>query len=183
MIDFTQYSDDELITLFSEVESELKKRGFENGWYKTEEPEAYCGEIFILDNMDYRRQFVSFGYADDAQEYLNELNTNRKMKAPYRLAATQKVKHSIDIMELCTIVDTICSDVIMSSAVKHFPLPIEPDIIVYMMNLADDFFILDFQDALPGSCFDFRLEVTSQVNQSFQFSGYKYNQNWIQKQS
>ena len=51
MNDLSQFSDNEIINILSSgAESELKKRGYEYGWYKKE---ASVGAIYILVNPSF----------------------------------------------------------------------------------------------------------------------------------
>ena len=62
MNDLSQFSDNEIINILSSgAESELKKRGYEYGWYKKE---ASVGAIYILVNPSFS-ELVKIGYADD----------------------------------------------------------------------------------------------------------------------
>ena len=70
MRDLSRYSDEDIITIVSSnAENELKKRGYEYGWYKKE---PFVGAIYILVNPAFP-ELVKIGCADDVQKRLKNL--------------------------------------------------------------------------------------------------------------
>ncbi len=65
MKDLSKYSDDDLIDILSSnADVELKKRGYEYGWYKKEH---FVGAIYIFVNPAFP-DLVKIGYANDVQK-------------------------------------------------------------------------------------------------------------------
>ena len=59
------------------------------------------------------------------------------------------------------------ADIVRGDALFFHLFPVVGDIVPYMFHLADDLFILDFQDFLPRCRFDFRLVVPAHTESSF----------------
>lgn len=102
-----KYSDEELFKIFgSDIEEEIKSRGYEYGWYK---PTKYAGEIYILINPAFSN-LVKIGYADNVQKRVKVLNSNSGLPDPYHVYATYKVKKRLEDMKLHTLIDSLDSD-------------------------------------------------------------------------
>lgn len=106
MIDFTNYSDDELkdISLVG-VSDELKKRGYKLGWYKNTD---YVGAIYIMVNPAFPN-LVKIGYADDVQKRLKTFNNNSGLPDPFHCYAIYKVKKRLEDLKLHNLIDTLDS--------------------------------------------------------------------------
>ena len=71
MGNLSKYSDEDIINIISvNVETELKKRGYNYGWYKKKN---FVGAIYIFVNPAFP-QLIKIGYADDVQKRLKILN-------------------------------------------------------------------------------------------------------------
>lgn len=102
--DLSQFSDQDILTIVSsDVEAELKKRGYAYGWYK-EQP--FVGVIYILVNPAFS-DMVKIGYADDVEKRLKSLNSNSGLPDPYHCHAVYKVKKRLDDLRLHGLIDTL----------------------------------------------------------------------------
>ena len=89
MGNLSKYSDEDIINIISvNVETELKKRGYNYGWYKKKN---FVGAIYIFVNPAFP-QLIKIGYADDVQKRLKILNRNSGLPDPFHCYAIYKVK-------------------------------------------------------------------------------------------
>ena len=106
MADLSQYADIDIINIVSsDAEAELKKRGYDYGWYKIE---PYVGSIYILVNPAFPN-LVKIGYADDAQKRMRTLNSNSGLPDPYHCYAIYKVKKRLEDLKLHGLIDSLDS--------------------------------------------------------------------------
>lgn len=106
MADLSQYADIDIINIVSsDAEAELKKRGYDYGWYKIE---PYVGCIYILVNPAFPN-LVKIGYADDAQKRMRSLNSNSGLPDPYHCYAIYKVKKRLEDLKLHGLIDSLDS--------------------------------------------------------------------------
>lgn len=112
MRDLSRYSDEDIITIVSSnAENELKKRGYEYGWYKKE---PFVGAIYILVNPAFP-ELVKIGYADDVQKRLKNLNSNSGLPDPFHCYAIYKVKKRLEDLRLHSLIDSL------DSSLRHSP--------------------------------------------------------------
>ena len=104
MTDMSRYSDEELIDILSsDTANEMKKRGYEYGWYKKEQ---YIGAVYILVNPAFPN-LVKIGYADDVQKRLKTLNSNSGLPDPFHCYAVYNVKKRLEDLKLHSLIDTL----------------------------------------------------------------------------
>jgi len=102
-----RYTDTELLELLnSNVEQELRNRGYDFGWYKVTK---YAGEIYILVNPAFPN-LVKIGYADNVIKRVKTLNSNSGLPDPYHIFATYKVKKRLEDLKLHNLIDSLDSD-------------------------------------------------------------------------
>ena len=102
-----KFSDEELLEIFgSDVEAEIKARGYKYGWYK---PTEYAGEIYILVNPAFPN-LVKIGYANDVEKRVKSFNRNSGLPDPYHVYATYKVKKRLEDLKLHGLIDSLDSD-------------------------------------------------------------------------
>jgi len=102
-----KFSDEELLEIFgSDVEAEIKARGYKYGWYK---PTEYAGEIYILVNPAFS-DLVKIGYANDVEKRVKSFNRNSGLPDPYHIYATYKVKKRLEDLKLHNLIDSLDSD-------------------------------------------------------------------------
>ncbi len=103
MSELSKYSDENIINIISsDAETELKKRGYEYGWYKKEK---FVGVIYILVNPAFPK-LVKIGYADDIQKRLKTLNTTG-LPDPFHCYAVYKVKKRLEDLKLHNLIDSL----------------------------------------------------------------------------
>ena len=106
MGDLSKYSDEDIINIISvNVETELKKRGYNYGWYKKKN---FVGAIYIFVNSAFP-QLIKIGYADDVQKRLKILNRNSGLPDPFHCYAIYKVKKKLEDLRLHHLIDTLDS--------------------------------------------------------------------------
>ena len=104
MNDLSKYSDDDIISIVSSnADDELRKRGYEYGWYKKE---PFIGVIYILVNPAFP-DLVKIGYADDINKRLKSLNSNSGLPDPFHCYAIYKVKKRLEDLKLHSLIDTL----------------------------------------------------------------------------
>ncbi len=104
MGDLSRYSDEDIIGIVSsDFEKELRKRGYEHGWYKKE---IFVGAIYILVNPAFS-DLVKIGYADDVLKRLKTLNNNSGLPDPFHCYAVYKVKKRLEDLRLHSLIDTL----------------------------------------------------------------------------
>ena len=102
-----KYTDEELFQILdSNVEEEIKHRGYEYGWHKKVE---YAGVIYILVNPAFPK-LVKIGYADNVEKRVKTLNSNSGLPDPYHVYATYKVKKRLEDLKLNSLIDSLDSD-------------------------------------------------------------------------
>ena len=102
-----KYSDDELFDILgSNVEDEIRSRGYEYGWHKKV---VYAGCIYILVNPAFPN-LVKIGYADNVTKRVKTLNSNSGLPDPYHVYATYKVKKRLEDLKLHDLIDTLDPD-------------------------------------------------------------------------
>ena len=98
------YSDDIILDIAnSDIEQELRNRGYKYGWYKQD---LYVGYIYILVNPAFPN-LVKLGYADDIACRLRALNRNSGLPDPYHCYAAYKVKKRLEDLKLHDLIDTL----------------------------------------------------------------------------
>ena len=101
-----KYSDDELFNILdSNVEEEIKSRGYEFGWYKKVQ---YAGAIYIMVNPAFK-ELVKIGYADDVAKRMKSLNNNSGLPDPFHCYALYKVKKRLEDLKLHGLIDSLDS--------------------------------------------------------------------------
>jgi len=104
MGDLSKFTDDDLLNIVtSNAEDELKKRGYEYGWYKKVN---FVGVIYILVNPAFSN-LVKIGYADDVEKRMKSLNSSSGLPDPYHCYAIFKVKKRLEDLRLHTLIDTL----------------------------------------------------------------------------
>ena len=107
MSNLDRYTDEELFQILSsDVETEIKNRGYEYGWHKKI---RYAGVIYILVNPAFP-SLVKIGYAADVAVRVKVLNRNSGLPDPYHVYATYKVKKRLEDLKLHTLIDSLDSD-------------------------------------------------------------------------
>ena len=102
-----RFSDDELFNILgSDVEEEIKSRGYEFGWHKKVQ---YAGVIYIMVNPAFSN-LVKIGYADNVENRLKSLNCNSGLPDPYHVYATYSVKKRLEDLKLHSLIDSLDSD-------------------------------------------------------------------------
>jgi len=102
--DLSNYSDEEIIGIVSaDFGAELRKRGYEYGWYKKEK---FVGAIYIFVNPAFSG-LVKIGYADDVQKRLKQFNSSTGLPDPYHCYAIYKVKKRLKDLQLHNLIDTL----------------------------------------------------------------------------
>lgn len=103
----SKFTDDDLISLAdTDIDKELKARGYVYGWYK---PETFAGVIYILVNPAFPN-LVKIGYADDIEKRLYTLNHNSGLPDPFHVYATYKVKKRLEDLKLHELIDSLDPD-------------------------------------------------------------------------
>lgn len=106
MGDLSKYSDEDIINIISvDIETELKKRGYNYGWYKKKN---FVGAIYIFVNPAFP-ELVKIGYANDVQKRLKILNRNSGLPDPFHCYAIYKVKKRLEDLRLHNLIDTLDS--------------------------------------------------------------------------
>ena len=104
MTDLTKFADETLLDIASsDVGAELRKRGYEHGWYKKE---SFVGAIYVLVNPAFP-DLVKIGYADDVQKRLKVLNGNSGLPDPFHCYALYRVKKRLEDLKLHSLIDTL----------------------------------------------------------------------------
>ena len=107
MSSLDKYTDDELFQILgTDIEGEIRNRGYKYGWYK---PTEYAGEIYILVNPAFSN-LVKIGYADDVEKRVKSFNRNSGLPDPYHVYATYKVKKRLEDLKLHNLIDSLDSD-------------------------------------------------------------------------
>ena len=107
MSDLAKYTDDDIIAIVtSGAEDELKRRGYEFGWYKKEQ---FIGSIYILVNPAFPG-LIKIGYADDVQARIKTLSSSPGVPDPYHCYAIYKVKKRLEDLRLHKLIDTLNPD-------------------------------------------------------------------------
>ena len=102
-----KYTDDELFHILdSNVEEEIRNRGYEYGWHKKIQ---YAGVIYIMVNPAFPG-LVKIGYADDVEKRLKSLNRNSGLPDPFHVYAVYKVKKRLEDLKLHSLIDSLDSD-------------------------------------------------------------------------
>lgn len=102
-----KYTDEELFDILgSDVELEIKSRGYEFGWYKKVH---YAGVIYILVNPAFP-DLVKIGYTENIESRLKSLNRNSGLPDPFHVYATYKVKKKLEDLKLHSLIDALDSD-------------------------------------------------------------------------
>ena len=104
MDNISNLSDKELIyTWSSDVENELKKRGYEYGWHKKE---LFAGVIYILVNPAFP-DLVKIGYSDNIQSRMKRFNSNSGLPDPYHCYAIYRVRKRLEDLRLHNLIDSL----------------------------------------------------------------------------
>ena len=102
-----RFNDNDLLEIVdSDVTEELKKRGYNYGWYKKQ---CFVGEIYVLVNPAFNN-LVKIGYADDVQKRLKQLNSNSGLPDPYHVYATYKVKKRLEDLRLHSLIESLAPE-------------------------------------------------------------------------
>ena len=106
----SKYDDNVLLDVInSDIESELRSRGYKYGWYKED---SYIGYIYILTNPAFPN-LVKLGYIDNIESRLKTLNSNSGLPDPYTCYAYYKVKKRLTDLQLHDLID------ILNPALRH----------------------------------------------------------------
>lgn len=106
----SKYDDNVLLDVInSDIESELRGRGYKYGWYKED---SYIGYIYILINPAFPN-LVKLGYTDNIESRLKTLNSNSGLPDPYTCYAYYKVKKRLTDLQLHDLID------ILNPALRH----------------------------------------------------------------
>lgn len=107
MSSLDKYTDEELFQILgSNVEEEIKHRGYEFGWYKKTK---YAGWIYILVNPSFE-SLIKIGYTDNLESRLKSLNKNSGLPDPFHVYAAYKVKKRLDDLKLHKLIDSLNPD-------------------------------------------------------------------------
>ena len=100
----SKYDDNVLLDVInSDIESELRSRGYKYGWYKED---SYIGYIYILTNPAFPN-LVKLGYTDNIESRLKTLNSNSGLPDPYTCYAYYKVKKRLTDLQLHDLIDIL----------------------------------------------------------------------------
>ena len=100
----SKYDDNVLLDVInSDIESELRGRGYKYGWYKED---SYIGYIYILINPAFPN-LVKLGYTDNIESRLKTLNSNSGLPDPYTCYAYYKVKKRLTDLQLHDLIDIL----------------------------------------------------------------------------
>ena len=100
----SKYDDNVLLDVInSDIESELRSRGYKYGWYKDD---SYIGYIYILINTAFPN-LVKLGYTDNIESRLKTLNSNSGLPDPYTCYAYYKVKKRLTDLQLHDLIDIL----------------------------------------------------------------------------
>lgn len=107
MPDIKKMSDEDLFALErADIAAELKRRGYEHGWYK---PQECAGVIYVLVNPAFPN-LVKIGYADDVAKRLKSLNRSSGLPDPFHCYATYSVKKRLEDLRLHSLIDMLDPD-------------------------------------------------------------------------
>lgn len=116
------YSDDIILDIAnSDIEQELRNRGYKYGWYKQD---SYIGYIYILVNPAFPN-LVKLGYADDIACRLRTLNRNSGIPDPYHCYAAYRVKKRLEDLKLHDLIDTLNPSLRHSQNREFYEMSIE----------------------------------------------------------
>lgn len=102
-----RFNDNDLLEIVdSDVAEELKKRGYNYGWYKKQD---YVGEIYIFVNPAFK-DLVKIGYADNVPKRVKQLNSNSGLPDPYHVYATYKVKKRLEDLRLHSLIESLAPE-------------------------------------------------------------------------
>lgn len=102
--ELSKYDDNLLLQVInSDIESELRGRGYKYGWYKED---SYIGYIYILINQAFPN-LVKLGYTDNIESRLKTLNSNSGLPDPYTCYAYYKVKKRLTDLQLHDLIDIL----------------------------------------------------------------------------
>ena len=111
MSDLSKYSDKDIINIISsDTSSELKKRGYNYGWYKVE---SFVGVVYVLVNPSFP-DLVKIGYTDDIKKRLKSLNSNSGLPNPFHCYAIYKVKKRLEDLKLHNLFDMLAPSMRLS---------------------------------------------------------------------
>ena len=157
-----KFSDEELLEIFgSDVEAEIKARGYKYGWYK---PTEYAGEIYILVNPAFPN-LVKIGYANDVEKRVKSFNRNSGLPDPYHVYATYKVKKRLEDLKLHNLIDSLDSDLRHAKNREFYEMSPEKayeilfviaqingdDDLLVLNPFGDDFFKEEIKDTPKGT--------------------------------
>lgn len=107
MSDLSKYSDEDIISILTEGgESELRRRGYDYGWYKKAQ---FAGAIYVLVNPAFPN-LVKIGYADDVEKRMKSFNSSSGLPDPYHCYAIYKVRKRLEDLKLHSLIDTLDPD-------------------------------------------------------------------------
>lgn len=102
--ELSKYDDNVLLDIVnSDIESELRGRGYKCGWYKED---SYIGYIYILTNPAFPN-LVKLGYTDNIESRIKTLNSNSGLPDPYSCYAYYKVKKRLTDLQLHDLIDIL----------------------------------------------------------------------------
>lgn len=102
--ELSKYDDNVLLDVInSDIELELRGRGYKYGWYKED---SCIGYIYILINPAFPN-LVKLGYTDNIESRLKTLNSNSGLPDPYTCYAYYKVKKRLTDLQLHDLIDTL----------------------------------------------------------------------------
>lgn len=80
MQDLSLFSSEDLISILTtSAAEELKRRGYNYGWYRKD---LFIGSVYILVNPAFK-DLVKIGYADDVEKRLKILNSSSGLPDPF----------------------------------------------------------------------------------------------------
>ena len=146
----SKYDDNVLLDVInSDIESELRSRGYKYGWYKDD---SYIGYIYILINTAFPN-LVKLGYTDNIESRLKTLNSNSGLPDPYTCYAYYKVKKRLTDLQLHDLID-ILNPTLRHSKNREF----------YEMNAEEAYNILEIISKITGT----EEQLVNVQNQSIQ---------------
>jgi hypothetical protein len=117
-----KFSDEEIIAIeANEAEAELRRRGYEYGWFKKEQ---YVGAIYILVNPS-MQGLVKIGYADDVKARVRSLSSSAGVPDPYHCYALYRVKKRLEDLRLHKLIDTLDPDLRHSKKREFYEMSCE----------------------------------------------------------
>lgn len=104
MQDLSLFSSEDLISILTtSAAEELKRRGYNYGWYRKD---LFIGSVYILVNPAFK-DLVKIGYADDVEKRLKILNSSSGLPDPFHCYAIYRIKKQLGDLRLHKLIDTL----------------------------------------------------------------------------